>query len=207
MSILSEKETRKKLIDPLIKEVGFPLNKEKDREYEVSGMPNGKGIGFVDYVLWGADGLPLAVVEAKKTIKDPRVGQQQAKLYADCLENEFKRRPLIYYTNGYEHWFWDNLNYPPRRVQGFHKKDELELMMQRRTDRLPLAGEKINKEIAGRPYQEQAIRSVTESMEKENRRRNLLVMATGTGKTRVAIALSDLLTQCNWAKRVKKIKK
>ena len=202
MSNLTEDQTRITLIDPLLKEVGFQLNKEKDREYEVSGMPNGKGIGFVDYVLWGDDGLPLAVVEAKKTIKDPRVGQQQAKLYADCLENEFNRRPLIYYTNGYEHWFWDNLNYPPRRVQGFHKKDELELMMQRRTDRLPLAGVKINKEIAGRPYQEQAIRSVTESMEKENRRRNLLVMATGTGKTRVAIALSDLLMHCNWAKRV-----
>ena len=133
MNSLTEDQTRITLIDPLLKEVGFHLNKEKDREYEVSGMPNEKGIGFVDYILWGDDGLPLAVVEAKKTIKDPRVGQQQAKLYADCLENEFKRRPLIYYTNGYEHWFWDNLNYPPRRVQGFHKKDELELMIQRRT--------------------------------------------------------------------------
>ena len=95
-------------------------------------MPNDEGKGFVDYVLWGDDGKPLALVEAKRTTKDARVGQQQAKLYADCLEKQFGQRPIIFYTNGYEHWIWDDANYPPRAVQGFYKKDELELMIQRR---------------------------------------------------------------------------
>ena len=105
-------------------------------------MPNKEGVGFVDYVLWGDDGKPLALVEAKKTSKDPIIGQQQAKLYADCLEKEFSRRPVIYYSNGYEHWFWDDTNYPSRPVQGFHSKDELELMMQRRTSLSSLKSEK-----------------------------------------------------------------
>ena len=96
-------------------------------------MPNGEGRGFVDYVLWGDDGKPLALVEAKRTRRDPRVGQQQAKLYADCLEAQFGQRPVIFYSNGYEHWLWDDAHYPPRPVQGFYKKAELELLIQRRT--------------------------------------------------------------------------
>ena len=98
-------------------------------------MPNDKGVGYVDYVLWGDDGKPLAVVEAKRTRRDARVGQQQAKLYADCLEAMFGQRPIIFYSNGYDHWMWDDTNYPPRRVQGFYKKDELDLLMKRRTSR------------------------------------------------------------------------
>ena len=165
-------------------------------------MPNNKGVGFVDYVLWGDDGLPLAVVEAKRTKREATVGQQQAKLYADCLEAKYKRRPVIFYTNGYEYWFWDDKAAPPRRVQGFYKKAELELLMQRRTGRKSLALEQINSDIAGRTYQHQAIRSVAEAMEKHNQRRSLIVMATGSGKTRTVIALVDLLSRCSWAKRV-----
>ena len=202
MSKLTENQTRLKFIDPLIKEAGFLLNKEKDKEYELQGMPNEKGIGYADYVLWGNDGLPLAVVEAKRTIRNPKEGKQQAKLYADCLERDFKRRPIIYYSNGYEHWFWDDTNYPSRSVQGFHSKDELELMMQRRTSRSSLKSEKINNEIVERGYQHEAIRKVTEAFEENNERRSLLVMATGSGKTRVTIALVDLLIKCNWVKRV-----
>ena len=107
-------------------------------------MPNEKGEGFVDYVLWGEDGIPLAVVEAKRTKRDPRVGQQQAKLYADCLEAMYGRRPVIFYTNGYDHWIWDDVNYPPRPVQGFYKRDELELMIQRRASRKSLPEAPIN---------------------------------------------------------------
>ena len=128
----SEAETRDYFIDLLLREAGWPLDKPEDREYPVTGMPNEAGAGFVDYVLWGKDGLPLAVVEAKRTKKDPRIGRQQAKLYADCLESKFKQRPLIFYTNGYKTWFWDDQNYPPREVQGFYKRDELELLIQRR---------------------------------------------------------------------------
>lgn len=132
----SEAETRDYFIDLMLREAGWPLDKPEDREYLVTGMPSKSGDGFVDYVLWGDDGLPLGIVEAKRTKKDPRVGQQQAKLYADCLEAKFKQRPIIFYTNGYDTWIWDDQNYTPRRVQGFYKKKELELLIQRRTSRL-----------------------------------------------------------------------
>ncbi|WP_273382178.1 DEAD/DEAH box helicase family protein, partial [Symbiobacterium thermophilum] len=156
----------------------------------------------MDYVLWGTDGLPLAIVEAKKTRKDPKAGQQQAKLYADCLERQFGRRPVIFYTNGYEHWLWDDTMYPPRRVQGFYKRDELELLIQRRSTRKPLGEAPINTDIVNRYYQIRAIRRVGEAFERDKERKALLVMATGTGKTRTAIALVDLLMRCNWVKRV-----
>src|SRR5688500_6552421 len=120
----SEAQTRDYFIDLLLKEAGWPLDQTRDREFEVSGMPTvstgGSGQGFVDYVLWGEDGKPLGLVEAKRTRRDARVGQQQAKLYADCLELQFGQRPLIFYSNGYKHWLWDETNYPPRAVQGFY---------------------------------------------------------------------------------------
>ena len=198
----NEEQTRDYFIDLLLHEAGWPLDKKDNREFEVIGMPNNENKGFVDYVLWGDDGKPLAVIEAKRTKRDARVGQQQAKLYADCLENMYGRRPVIYYTNGYEHWFWNDLAAAPRRVQGFYKKDELELLIQRRTSKLPLATAKINDQIVERSYQLQAIRSVTEAIEKHNQRRSLIVMATGSGKTRTVIALIELLVRCGWAKRV-----
>ncbi len=170
------------------------------REFEVSGMPNTSGKGFVDYVLWGNDGKPLAV-EAKRTKKDPRVGQQQAKLYADCLEAQFGQRPIIFYTNGYEHHIWDDSNYPPRQIQGFYKKAELELLIQRRTTQKPPATANINPAIASRHYQARAIRKVSEAFEQNKERKVLIIMATGAGKTRTAIALVDLLMRCNWVKR------
>ena len=198
----SEEETRDLFIDLLLKEAGWPLDQKRDREYPVAGMPNKHGKGKIDYVLWGDDGLPLAVVEAKRSRKDARVGQQQAKLYADCLQQEFGRRPVIFYTNGYEHWLWDDEMYPPRAVQGFYKRDELELLIQRRTTRLPLRGADVNTSIVDRHYQSRAIRRVCETFEKDHLRRALLVMATGTGKTRTVIGLVDTLMKCNWAKRV-----
>src|ERR1051325_11329891 len=197
----SEAETRDYFIDLLLREAGWPLDKPEDREYPVTGMQNEKREGFVDYVLWGNDGLPLGVVEAKRTKKDSRIGRQQAKLYADCLEAKFKQRPLIFYTNGYKTWFWDDQNYPPREVQGFYKPDELELLIQRRKKRKNLAAEPINKTIVERYYQEESIRAVTEHFSKMQRKA-LVVMATGAGKTRTVIALCELLQRCNWIKRV-----
>lgn len=202
----SEAETRDYFIDLLLKEAGWPLDQARDREFEVSGMPTtssgGSGQGFVDYVLWGDDGKPLGLVEAKRTRRDPRVGQQQAKLYADCLDRQFGQRPLIFYSNGYDHWLWDDTRYPPRRVQGFYKKAELELLIQRRGTRRPLAEAAIDGEIVERHYQTRAIRRITEAFERDLDRKALLVMATGAGKTRTVIALCDLLMRCNWAKRV-----
>ncbi len=189
-------------IDLLLHEAGWPLDRDRDREYPVSGMPNAEGHGYADYVLWGADGLPLAVVEAKRTAKSPQVGQQQAKLYADCLERDFGRRPVIFYSNGYEHWLWDDAGgYPPREIQGFYTADELELLIQRRRTRLPLASAGVNTAIAGRPYQVRAIKAVADAFDRRQRAA-LLAMATGSGKTRTTIALVDLLQKANWAKRV-----
>lgn len=197
----SEAQTRDFFIDLLLREAGWPLLKPEDREFPVTGMPNAQGKGYVDYVLWGDNGLPLAVVEAKRAKKDSRIGQQQAKLYADCLQAMTGQRPIIFFTNGYETWLWDDLNYPPRPVQGFYKKDELELLIQRRTTRKPITTAPINTAIVERPYQNLAIRDVTAAWEKQQRKA-LVVMATGAGKTRTVIALCELLQKCNWIKRV-----
>jgi type I restriction enzyme R subunit len=198
----SETETRDYFIDLLLKEAGWPLDQARDREFEVTGMPNTEDKGFVDYVLWGDDGKPLGLVEAKRTRRDPRVGQQQAKLYADCLERQFDQRPLIFYSNGYEHWLWDDAASPPRQVQGFYKKVELELVIQRRSSRKPLGAAEINPAIVERFYQTRSIRRIAEAFERDHDRKALLVMATGAGKTRTVIALCDLMMRCNWAKRV-----
>ncbi|WP_409429060.1 DEAD/DEAH box helicase family protein [Mycobacterium sp. SMC-11] len=198
----AEDETRDRFIDVLLREAGWPLTDARDREYEVTGMPNNHGIGYADYVLWGADGLPLAVVEAKRTSKSPEIGQQQAKLYADCLEKMTGRRPIIFYTNGYEHWIWDDAaGYPPRQVQGFYTRDELELAIHRRHARQPLADVTIDTEIVERHYQHRAIRAVDKDFA-DRRREALLVMATGSGKTRTVIALVDQLMKAGWVKRV-----
>jgi type I restriction enzyme R subunit len=155
----------------------------------------------VDYVLWGEDGKPLAVVEAKRTKRNAGEGQQQAKLYADCLERQFGQRPVIFYTNGYDHWLWDDTFYPPRPVQGFYTRDELKLAIDRRTTRKPLDTVASDKAIVERYYQERAIRKVAAALDRKQRKA-LLVMATGAGKTRTVIALCDVLQRANWVKRV-----
>ena len=198
----NEAETRDRYIDLLLREAGWALDKPDDIEFRVEGMPNNEGVGFVDYVLWGADGKPLGLVEAKRTRKDARSGQQQAKLYADLLEKRYGQRPVIFYSNGYEHWIWDDTRSPPRQIGGFYKRDELELLIQRRTSRKSLAAEPINRKIVERPYQQRAIRSIAKHLEEDGERKALLVMATGAGKTRTVIALVDLLMRAGWVKRV-----
>lgn len=201
----NEAITRKLYIDLLLAEAGWDPDGPNVAEYKVTGMPTGNGQnngpGRVDYVLWGDDGKPLAVVEAKRTSKDPKVGQHQAKLYADCLFQMHGQRPVLFYTNGFETWLWDDEQYPPRRVHGFYKKEELERLIQRRTTRLPLTTAPIDPTIADRAYQIEAIRSVGRVLESRHREA-LLVMATGTGKTRTAAALIDVMSKCGWVKRV-----
>lgn len=201
----SEAETRRRLIDILLLEAGWNLTLPKAIEYQVTGMPTNnkgaKGIGYVDYVLWGDDGLPLGLVEAKRTSVDAKQGQQQAKLYADCLEAMHGQRPIIFYSNGYTTHLWDDQRYPPRQVQGFYSKDELMWMIQRRELALPLQEVPINQNIVNRAYQVAAIRQMAEHFSRHHRK-GLLVMATGAGKTRVAIALVDLLMSAGWVKRV-----
>lgn len=196
----SEAETRRYLIDLDLKRAGWPLDQKRDQEYEVTGMPNNKGIGFVDYVLWGDDGKPLAAVEAKRSTIDPEAGRQQAKLYADCLEAMHGQRPVIFYTNGYETFIWDDKAYPPRKVAGFYSKDELQSLVLRRGKRDSLSVTQVKDEIAGRYYQKRAIGSIADQFA-QSRRKALLVMATGTGKTRTSIALVDVLQRAGWVKR------
>ncbi|MFP9114652.1 DEAD/DEAH box helicase family protein [Flavobacterium sp. RHBU_3] len=211
--LTSEVETRKLLIDLLLREAGWDKLKEgRDKEFEVTGMPvstNPSGRGYADYVLWGNNGLPLAVVEAKSTIYSNKKGKHQASLYADCLEKMTGQRPVIFYSNGFETHIWDDTFYTEREVQGFYTKEELHLLIERRTSRKDLREFSVNTGIAGRPYQLLAIQRVAETLatthNKTLRGRNrkaLLVMATGSGKTRTAAAMVDMLTKCNWAKRI-----
>ena len=153
----NEAQTRKYLIDVLLKEVGWDITKPDAIEYEVSGMPktysSSSGIGYVDYVLWGDDGKPLGLVEAKRTTKDAKIGREQAELYANCLEKKFGQRPIIFYSNGYKHYIWDDKNYPPREVAGFYSKEALERLITRRNIKKDLINVDINKTITERPYQ------------------------------------------------------
>lgn len=198
---LSEFETRKKFIDFDLQDAGWDFKENITEELEVKGMKNKEGIGYVDYVLFGKNGLPLAVVEAKRTSKNPHEGKQQASLYADCLEEKYGQRPFIYYTNGIENYFWDNIDYPERKVQGFHTQEELQRLINRRKTRKNLDNIFINTNITDRPYQMEAIKRTCEAFEQKHRKA-LLVMATGTGKTRTTISLVDVLTGKDWIQNI-----
>ncbi|MDD2299956.1 MAG: DEAD/DEAH box helicase family protein [Fermentimonas sp.] len=202
----TEAETRALYIDQLLKEAGWQIATEKNvfapnmvgLEISTEGMPNSANAGYIDYVIYGSDGKPLAVIEAKKTSVDPSVGKHQAELYADCLEAKYGVKPIIYYTNGYEIYCIDRLGYPPRRVYGFHSRANLELLIQRQK-RKQITDLRINDEITNREYQKRGITAICEHLNSFNRR-GLLVMATGTGKTRVSISLVDVLIRNNWVK-------
>ncbi|MBQ9373048.1 MAG: DEAD/DEAH box helicase family protein [Thermoguttaceae bacterium] len=203
---LSEFETRKIYIDVDLQEVGWRLqgdaNQNVYEEVEVKGEIDGKTFqGRADYVLYGQNGKPLAVVEAKSTSQSPNAGQTQAKLYADCLEKQHGRRPFIFLTNGLTTYFWDDLSGPQRRVSGTFSQDDLEKLMARRDSTTDLLSIKINEKITDRPYQQGAIRAVCEEIQKRVRR-HLLVMATGTGKTRTAASLVDVLSRGERVKNV-----
>ncbi|OPZ19572.1 MAG: Type-1 restriction enzyme R protein [Firmicutes bacterium ADurb.BinA205] len=194
---ISEFKTRKIYIDVDLKSMGWKFGgNDADvwEEYPVTGMPNATGEGFVDYVLFGKDGLPLAVIEAKRSSKDPNIGRKQAVLYADCLECKFGRRPMMFTTNGFETFFWDDMSSPQRRVSGFFTKADLEKLMNRRDTRKKLKTIAIDEKITDRYYQIEAIRAVSEHFE-EGFRKALIVMATGTGKTRTASSLTDVLSR------------
>lgn len=186
--------TRKKYIDLDLKLLGWVFGDDVREEVELYGMPNPEEKGFADYVLYGKDGLPLAVIEAKRTSKDPKIGTQQAKLYADCLEKMTGRRPIMFTTNGFETHLWDDLTSPQRKVSSVFSKADLEKLMNRRSERKALNEIPIDDKITDRYYQKEAIRAVCEDIE-TGHRKALLVMATGTGKTRTASSLTDVLSR------------
>ncbi len=205
---ISEAETRRLYIDLMLKEAGWEVLHTEGAiqpskaciEVEVEGMPNNEGIGYCDYVLFGSNGLPLAVVEAKRTSVSPIKGKHQAELYAYCLEKRYGIKPVIYYTNGFETYIIDGLGYPPRRLYAFHTESDLELLIQKR-QRHDITDFSVKDNITDRYYQKMAIKSVCEHFNSKHRR-GLLVMATGTGKTRVSISLVDVLARNGWVKNV-----
>ncbi|MBQ1867783.1 DEAD/DEAH box helicase family protein [Selenomonas sp.] len=199
---ITEAETRRRFIDWDLREAGWSIGGNCAIEEAVIDMPNAQGVGFADYILYGADRRPLAIIEAKRTSYSVEKGREQAKLYADSKEREFGRRPFIFLTNGYEIYFLDDASgYDKRRVSGFFSPEDLADRMYQRENRKPMTSVQANPEIAGRPYQLQAIRAVQEAAD-GMRRRFLLVLATGTGKTRISISLSDLFMVTGWAKRI-----
>ena len=199
---ISEAQTRKKYIDVALKEAGWIIGNNVTEEEPVTGMPNSTGTGYVDYVLWGKDNLPLAVVEAKKASVDTMVGSQQAKLYADCLQNKYGRRPLIFTTNGFEFFYTnDFMGYPRREVSGFFTQEELQLETDGRKQRIPLENIKISDDITNRPYQKEAVTAVCDAIMNKHRKM-LIVQATGSGKTRVSISIVDVLRRHNYVKNI-----
>ena len=205
---LSEAETRKIYIDEMLREAGWEVS-ETDNvivsgkaciEIEVQGMPNPSGIGYADYVLFDTNGMPLAVIEAKKTSVDTVVGKKQAQLYAKCLKARFGVMPVVYYTNGFETNIIDGLGYPARTIYGFHTREDLQKIIQKR-GRHDIVDMLAKEEIVNRDYQIRAVKRVCEHFNTKHRRA-LLVMATGTGKTRVSIALVEVLLRNNWINNV-----
>lgn len=197
----TEHETRKQYIDAMLRDAGWRLGADWLEEVELQGMPNHAQVGFADYVLYGDNGKPLAVIEAKRTSVDPAKGRQQAKLYADLLEKQHGRRPVVFLTNGFETYLQDN-QYPERQVAALYSKRDLEKLFNLRRMRQPLTDVQVDKNIAGRYYQEGAIKAVCHTFDAKNRRKALLVMATGSGKTRTAVALCKVLLERGWVKNI-----
>jgi len=203
----SEASTRKFLIDSQLVSVGWNIGgngtntDDVTQEHEVAHQPTTTGIGYADYVLWDDNGKPLAVIEAKKTAESAEKGQTQARIYADGLDKMYGQRPVIFYTNGFDIWIWDDAqNYPPRPIFGFYSKDSLQYLVHQRGAKKSLDEFVPKKEIVDRLYQIEAVRRVTERFTGK-RRKALIVQATGTGKTRVAVALAELLIRAGWVKR------
>lgn len=204
----TEQETRELFIDMMLREAGWEICTEKGVkapgkaciEIKVNGMPNNGGIGYADYVLYNDDLRPLAIIEAKKTSKDTTEGYHQSKLYAECLARECGYEPARYCSNGFTTEFFDMLGYPHREVFAFHSKKDLQIMLENR-ERALITDMNVNKEIAGRYYQDQGIKATCEAFNKK-RRHALIVLATGTGKTRLSIGLVELLQRNNWIQHV-----
>ena len=198
---LSEYKTRKIYIDTMLMDAGWTEGKNWINEVELPGMPNKSEVGYADYVLYDDAHRPLAVIEAKRTCVDVAKGRQQAKLYADILEKQYGRRPVIFLTNGFDTRI-DDGQYPERKVSMIYSKRDLEKWFNLQSMKTSLKNITVDKNIGGRYYQEGAVKAVCDSFGNKNRRKALLVMATGSGKTRTVISLCDVLLQHGWVKNI-----
>jgi len=200
-----EATTRERMVDSQLIDAGWDVGPNGTSTEEVTQelpLPAEGKTEYADYVLFGDDGKPLAVVEVKRTIKSPESGRKQAELYANSLQAKHGQRPVIFYTNGFEIYIWnDSINDTPRKIYGFYSKDSLQYLIFQRNNRKNLADLAPNPEIAGRMYQIEAVKRVSERFT-SGHRKALIVQATGTGKTRVAISLCELLSRAWWAKRI-----
>lgn len=199
---ITEYETRKLYIDSMLRDAGWTEGKDWINEVELYGMPNKSKTGYADYVLFDDAHRPLAVIEAKRTCVDVATGRQQAKLYADLLEKQYGRRPIIFLTNGFDTRIWNDVHDPERPVAAMYSKRDLEKLLNLQSMRRSLATVSVNQTIAGRYYQEAAIKAVCDTFDRKNRRKALLVMATGSGKTRTIIGLCDVLLKRGWVKNI-----
>lgn len=213
---LTEAQTRNYIIDEMLIEAGWNIKKvtnlskeikeyntdEVKREVAIDNLPNTpSGKGYIDYALYDAAGKMIAIIEAKKTRKDPKEGKTQAFYYANSVEKETGFRPLIFYTNGFETYFWDDVNYAPSRIYGMFSKDDVETRLFQRQNRKPLENVEVDTSITNRDYQLSAIRKTYEAFS-VGQRKALIVMATGTGKTRTAMSIIKGLVNANWVKRI-----
>lgn len=199
---MTEAQTRTAYIDTMLQDAGWQQGTDWVDEYPIDEMPNRAGKGSADYVLLGDNGRPLAVIEAKRTSANVERGRQQAVLYANFLEKKFGQRPVIFMTNGYETRIWSDRYYPERQVSGIYSKRDLEKLFNIMRSRTPLNAVKINNELANRYYQKEAVQSICDAYNQRNRRKALLVMATGSGKTRTVISLADILIRHGWVKNL-----
>ena len=198
---ISEAQTRERYIDLVIENEGWIIGKNCIPEVEILGIPTPSGKGKADYVLYGDNGKPLAVIEAKKVDVDPRIAKNQAKEYADALEKQYGTRPVIFFTNGLDYYIWDDTDYAERKVSSIYSKKDLEKLIFKRKNKTRLKNLAIKDVITNRAYQKEAIIRVAETLE-SRRRKMLLVMATGSGKTRTAASIVDVLTRHNWIKNI-----
>ncbi len=203
-----EATTRQRLIDAMLVSARWKVGQagasteEVGQEIEIPQPQNKTGVGYADYVLWDDNGKPLAVIEAKRTAKDAEAGRTQAKLYADGLERKHGQRPVIFYTNGFDIYIWDDVQkQTPRRLFGFYSKESLQYLIFQRNEKLSLDAINPKAEIAGRMYQIETIKRICDRFG-QGYRKSLVVLATGTGKTRVSVSLCDVLSRARWAKRI-----
>jgi len=183
----NEAETRASQINPQLRAAGWKLNDRTQVRVEVpvDGYDAEPWNGVTDYCLYDASGNVLAVVEAKRCSRNAREADEQLRHYVTEIAKKQPFAPFGFMANGHDIWFWEVGLVNPRLVAGFFTPTDLERLKFLRQNRRPLEATPINSSIVDRPYQHEAIRRLAEAFA-ANKRRALLVMATGTGKTRVS---------------------
>ena len=222
----NEATTRKALIDPALQQAGWQLDNPSQVGLEIpvdgfdprawtslrnklkrlaeTGAPYHETLpsGISDYALYQPNGEIIAIVEAKRTSVDPRLAQTQAEFYIEQIGQRQSFQPFAFMTNGKDIYFLPSLGSNKRLITGFFSLVDLQKGLYLRQNKQPLASAPINTTITDRSYQIEAIRRVCEAFDVHQKRKALLVMATGTGKTRTVMSLIDLFLRTNQARNI-----